>query len=270
VTRRFWIVVCAWAYSWAATPVPAGGITEAMVDDAIARIRPILPTPWEIVEVERGDVPFGWTGPSTCVRIRLEDPSFAFTLPGEEFRYRSFYKLWLLPPSWEGRMEVAAFDPSAPQALYLGENDRVRVLYRALGHNYWPEGPTALASALELDEFALTHSPKHSLDIDAMQILFHRLDALTGSISRWQQQIYGIAELPEMIYLELLTWEDRDEGTQRDPTFLGQAAEKETRFLARETLAAFPRKRGVYLRRVTQATFSDVLVVNPTQLAPCP
>lgn len=264
------IVLLVMASTFAATPLRAGEIGETVIEGALASIRAVLPAPWEIREVERDTVPFGWTGAPRCVLIRIEDPSFAYSLPGEEFLYHAFYKLWLLPPSWEGRMEVAKIDPSTPEALYLGENDRVRVLYRSLGRNSWPEGPEALASALSLDAFALTHSPKHSLDIDAMQTLFHRLDTLTGSITRWQQQIYGIAELPEMIYLELLTWEDRHPDTETDPTFLGPAAEKETRFLAREALAAFPRKRGVYLRRVTQATFSDVLVVNPARLASGP
>ena len=43
-----------------------------------------------------------------------------------------------------------------------------------------------------------------------MQRLLQRLDnGSEESLDRWLNQLYGIAELPGIIYLELLTWEDR-------------------------------------------------------------
>jgi len=265
--RRTWMTL---ATLLVGTSAVGETLAPAQVDDAVARIRAVLPPEWHVARVEPATVPFGWSGDPECALVRLEDDSFAYRHEDQEFQYNPFYKLWLLPPAWEGRMEVAVIEPSAPQAVYLGENDELRVLYRSLGSSSWPAGPKMLAETLDLHEFRLTHSPKHSLDIDAMQVLFRRLDGVTGSISRWQQQIYGIAELPELIYLELLTWEDRGAASTSDPTFLGSSAEKETRFLTREVLAAFPKKRGIYLRRVTQAKFSDVLVVNPANLDPNP
>jgi hypothetical protein len=244
-------------------------LDEAAVTRAIVAIRSCLPESWEVVEIDWEAVPFGWTGEPACVFVRCEDTVIRFRHPEEDFPYHPFYKLWILPPCWQGRMEVASIEPSSPQALYLGENASFRVLYRTLGRNSWPEGVGLLASALGLDPYPLSHSPQHSLDIGAMQRLYQRLDT-AGRLVRFQQQIYGIAELPNLIYLELLTWEERGAGGGKDPTFLGTLAETETRVLTREVLAAFPQKRALYLRRVTRNSFSDVLVANPACLAPAP
>ena len=84
------------------------------------------------------------------------------------------------------------------------------------------------------------------------------------------RQLYAIAELPQMVYLELLTWEDRKGRAADDPFFLGDLAEKETLYLSREVIATFPTKKCLYLRRVTREKFSDVLVVNPAFLAAGP
>ena len=238
-----------------------------VVTRAIVRIRQALPEDWEMTENRWEVVPQGWTGPAESVYLKLEDRSLTLRHPAG-FDFHPFYKLWILPRCWEGRMEVASIDPSAPQALYFGENVDFRVLYRTMGATTWDAARDELAFALDLVVFPLSHTPRHSLDVGAMQVLFQRLDT-AGDLSRWHRQIYGIQELPEMIYLELLTWEDRD-GEQEDPTFLGSLAEQETRYLTREVLAAFPQKKSLYLRRVTQGTFSDVLVVNPACLAPTP
>jgi hypothetical protein len=253
-------------FAGATGSVPTG-LDRSQVTQAIVAIKNSLPEGWEVVEIAWETVPYGWTGRSTCVLVRCEDTLFKFPHLEQEFSYHPFYKLWILPTCWEGRMKVATIEASSPQALYLGENRSFRVLYRTLGRNTWPEGIDVLTSTLKLDPYPLSHSPRHSLDIGAMQRLFQRLDN-AGRLSRFQRQIYGIAELPDMIYLELLTWEDRSGKDAKDPTFLGTLAETETRFLTREVLATFPQKRGLYLRRVTRESFSDVLVVNPACLAP--
>jgi hypothetical protein len=115
-----------------------------------------------------------------------------------------------------------------------------------------------------LATYPLSPRPEHRLDVPAMQKLFQRLDATGrgGGLDRWRRQIYGIEELDNLIYLELLTWEEHATEHDTDPTFLGDLAERETDFLSREALAAFPDKRGLYLRRVTRESISDVIVVN--------
>jgi hypothetical protein len=230
---------------------------------AVDTIRHSLPDGWSASDIRWGTVPRGWQGDSACVFVHLEDRTISFWHE-DGFRFHPFYKVWLLPPGWEGRMEVAAIDPEAPHAFYLGESKSLRVLMRTLGRNTWPEAPEQLGRALELVTYPLSHRPEHRLDVPAMQKLFQRLDASTrGKLDRWRRQIYGIEELDDLIYLELLTWEERPEDRAKDPTFLGDLAERETRFLSREALAAFPEKRGLYLRRVTRESFSDVIVVNP-------
>lgn len=230
---------------------------------AIDRIRAVLPSSWSTTDIQWDTVPLGWTGDSAAVFLRLEDEGTRYPHPSGEFEYSPFYKLWILPLGWEGRMAVAALDPSVPYAMYFGENDDYRVLFRTLGRQSWDEGPDAIADALDLDAFPLTARPQHTLDIDAMQVLYRRLDTRPGALDHWQRAIWGIAGLPHLIYLELLTWDER--GDSRDPTSLGDLAERETAYLARETMAAFPEARGLYLRRVTERSFSDVLLVNPAR-----
>jgi hypothetical protein len=248
--------------------VPAAPLDDMLVTEAIVRIRQALPGDWTVADIHRDTVPFGWVGDSTCVFLRLEDGSVQYPHPTHGFSYRPFHKVWLLPLDWEGRMEVSAIDPATPVALYLGENADLRVLHRTLGRNPWPEGPDVVAAALGLDAYPLTPQPQHTLDVDAMQVLYRRLDSRPGMLERWQRQIYGVAELPGLIYLELLTWDDRRDS--QDPTFLGELAERETHYLSREVLAAFPEKHGLYLRRVTRGAFADVILTNPARHAGVP
>lgn len=229
---------------------------------AIDRVRAALPPGWSDVEIRWDVVPTGWTGEPACLYIRLEDEGTRYPHPGGEFDYRPFHKLWLLPPGWEGRMAIAETSPAVPSALYLGEAHAYRVLHRTLGRQSWEEGPEILAAALELAALPLGPQPLHTVDIDAMQILYRRLDTRPGALERWQPRIWGIAALPDLIYLELLTWDERHREAD-DPTWLGELAERETEYLSREVMAAFPEKRGLYLRRVTERSFGDVIVVNP-------
>lgn len=249
--------------------ISARPLDALTVSRALVEIRETLPDGWQVEEIRWETIPWGWTGPAHAVLIRVEDGSLSFRHPSGDFLYHPFYKLWLLPNGWEGRMKVTDIDPASPHALYLGENDRFRVLYRTLGKSTWPEGIEELGRALELDSYPLTHSPRHSLDVGAMQRLYQRFEN-SGTLARWQRRIWGIEELPELVYLELLTWEDRTGRRAKDPTFLGDLAEQETTVLSREVLATFPKKRGIYLRRVTEGSFSDVLVVNPKCLMPAP
>jgi hypothetical protein len=257
------------ANAGATNPCGSLPLDAVKVSSALVAIRESLPRGWTIAEIRWETVPFGWTGAADAVLIRVEDGSIGFHHPEEDFTYHPFYKLWLLPTGWEGRMKVSDIDPSSPHALYLGENDRYRVLYRTLGQSSWPEGVDVLAEAIRLDSYPLSHSPKHSLDVGAMQRLYQRFDN-AGNLARWQRRIYGIEELPELVYLELLTWEDRTGKRAKDPTFLGDLAELETKYLSREVLATFPSKRALYLRRLTEESFSDVLVVNPNCRTPAP
>jgi hypothetical protein len=229
---------------------------------AIDRVRAALPPGWSDTEIRWDTVPLGWTGEPACLYLRLEDEGTRYPHSSGEFEYRPFYKLWLLPPGWEGRMAIAGMDPDVPAALYLGEARDYRVLYRTLGRQSWDEGAAELAAALRLDALPLGPRPLHTVDIDAMQVLFRRLDTRPGALERWQSRIWGIAELPDLIYLELLTWDER--GDSEDPTWLGDLAERETEYLSREAMAAFPETRGLYLRRLTERSFGDVIVVNPS------
>ena len=246
-------------------------LPEGTRERVVAAVESVLSGRWTITEVTPNEVPADWDGPAECLYVRLEDLSLSFPHATHDFMYHPFYKLWILPLRWEGRMAVSEIQPNALSAVYLGENSDFRVLYRSLGRNTWPNGPEALAEALGLCAFPLTHRPLHTLDVDAMQRLLQRLDnGSEESLDRWLNQLYGIAELPGIIYLELLTWEDRKGRAANDPYFLGNLAEKETRYLAQQVLAAFPGKSALYLRRVTRDKFSDVLVVNPASYALAP
>jgi len=196
------------------------------------------------------------------VRLRFEDTTISFP-HAEGFSYRPFWKLWLVPRDWEGRMEVMPLGPEAMAALLLGENGSFRVLARSLGRNDWPEGADLFATALGLSALRVGPRPLHTIDAAAMQRLYLRLDSATGGrAARWHRQVYGIARLDDLVYVELLTWDDRGADDSGDATSLGPVGEAETRFLGREAFAAFPEAQALYLRRVTEGSFSDLLMVK--------
>ena len=244
-------------------PAPPAALAEEVIQDAVDAIAAVLPPGWEIARIQRNVVPTGWQGEPRSVLVRLEDGTIRF--PHDEgFLYRPFWKIWLLPRDWEGRMEIMPLGGEAPAALLLGDGDRFRALARTLGRNDWPEGSRVIARALGLDARPLPSRPTHTVDASAMQRLYQRLDSATGGhADRWVRQIYGIAESRDLVYVELLTWDKRSPDAA-DPTSLGEPAETETQFLARETLAAFPEKQALYLRRVTERSFGDVLRVGGT------
>ena len=101
---------------------------EAM--HAVDAVRHALPRGWEMTEIRWDTKPAGWTGPETCVWMKVEDTSMTFEHESGDFEYHPFYKVWLLPLAWEGRMEVAKLDADEPQAIYLGENDDFPVIKR--------------------------------------------------------------------------------------------------------------------------------------------
>ncbi len=227
---------------------------------ALDEIRHAMPTGWENRSVKWDQVPAGWRGEPECVRIEVA-PGWSTPADALEIVF------WILPPCWEGRMEVADLG-AVPSALYLGENSSFRVLYETGRHgNLWPDAPQVLGELLALTTYPLTPRPEHRLDVEAMQTLFVQLTARSDQAhERWMRQIYGIEELDRLLYLELLTWDQRDGAD--DPTWLGDLAERETDYLSREALAAFPDKHGLYLRRVTADSFSDVIVINPAKNGP--
>ena len=241
------------------------------VTAAIVAVRDALPDGWRVEDIRWGTKPIGWTGDATCVKLEVVDGTLRQpSADGTTFAH-PYYRIWFLPTGWEGRMTVTRFGGEGPSEVYLGERPEFRVLYGTAGRNDWPEAPARIAEALGLDSYPIGRAPKHTLDVGAMQRLYQRLDTATGGRSlRWQRQIYGIEELPEVVYVELLTWEQREGVENDDPTFLGDIAERETAYLSRQVLAAFPDKRALYLRRVTDRSYSDVLVVNPRLLAVAP
>jgi hypothetical protein len=245
-------------------------LDREVVTTAIVQVKRALPRGWESHTIRWETVPAGWKGDSTCVLLEVRDTTCRLPHPSGELFYNPFYRLWFVPTGWEGRMEITVIGGESEGATYLGENLDFRVLYRTLGGNTWRDGVDGFVDALELEAFPVSHRPQHTLDVDAMQRLYQRLDTATGGRSgRWQRQIYGIADLGSTLYLELLTWDTRGVGSESpaDPTYLGELAERETEYLARQALAAFPEKRTLYLRRVTEKSFGDVMIVNPRLLA---
>jgi hypothetical protein len=244
---------------------PSPGLDRTLATRAIDAVRHTLPRGWEMTDIRWDTVPDGWQGPAECVYVKVEDTSISYEHPSGEFEYHSFYKVWILPPAWPGRMDVAELGGTDPQPVLLGTRAEWTVLWRTLGRNSWPAGENEIATALGVEPVALEHRPLHTLDVSAMQRLFQRLHFAAGEHSaRWTRQIYGIEALESVLYLELLTWDERH-GHEDDPTFLGEVAEVETAFLVREALAAFPQKRAIYLRRVTNRSVADVITVNPAR-----
>ena len=137
--------------AFAAADAAHYSLDEDAAMHAIVGIRRALPEEWRVTDVRWSTAPFGWEGDSSCVLVRVEDGTVRFPHPTlDDCTYAPFYKVWILPFGWEGRMRVVPIDATAPSAFYLGENGEVRILYRSLGRNSWPEAPERLCEELGL------------------------------------------------------------------------------------------------------------------------
>jgi hypothetical protein len=227
---------------------------------AVARV---LPESWRITESGVDQLPIGWAGPATGLYVMVEDTNTRFFHPSG-FHYYSFYRIWLMPPGWEGEMRRTPYVADSAPAFLLGLSEDYVALYHTAGGNVWPDGPAAFCSALKLDTIKYTHLTRRVVDLEIEERLTED-PAATGkqkparvtppdasSFVMSPYRIVGLAGEGPDLYLEYVFGND----VNSDGTELAALTEQ----LAGDVFEKFPEVESLYLRRCTRDTFTDTIV----------
>lgn len=229
------------------------GAADALADFA-ARVEGAIPASWHIVEAEAGSTPIGWTGESTGLLVMAEDTRARFFHPSG-FHYYSFYRVWLMPATWEGVMRQTPYVSDSVPAYLLGANDEYMAFYHTAGGNVWPEGPETLCEALNLERICYTDLARRIVDLEVEQRLTSPPGAkLTGFILN-PKRIVGLAADGPNLYMEYVFPER--EG-QDESELLVSMTDK----LAGSVFTLIPEAESLYLRRCTADTYTDTIVTR--------
>ena len=193
----------------------------------------------------------------------VEDTSTRFFHPSG-FHYYSFYRVWVMPPGWEGEMRHTPYVADSAPAFLLGLNDDCVALYHTAGGNVWNDGPAAFCSALGLHTIRYTDLTRRVVDLEIEERL---TDAATVTGDRPRKlsphskaplfqvnpyRIVGLAGGGPNLYLEYVFGNEADPGESQ----LADLTEQ----LAGSVFQRFPEVESLYLRRCTRDTFTDTIV----------
>ena len=247
----------------AAADSPVGESAELKLERLVIEIENVLPPSWQVIESGIGELPIGWTGPETGLYIMVEDTSTRF-FHHSGFHYYSFYRIWLMPPGWEGEMRHTPYVADSAPAFLLGLSDDHVVLYHTAGGNVWNDGPAAFCSTLGLDTIRYTDLTRRVVDLEIEERLTDAAPAtgdrgselsrhsMASSFEMNPYRIVGLAGDGPNLYLEYVF------GNEGGPNELQLALLTEQ--LAGSVFQRFPEVESLYLRRCTRDTFTDTIV----------
>jgi hypothetical protein len=242
----------------AATAAGATAPAATGLQSLIAQVEDIIPAMWRVVEVDTARVPIGWSGPADGIYVMVEDTSTRFYHP-DGFHYYSFYRIWLMPPDWEGEMRITPYVSDSVPAYLLGMNDDYEAFYHTAGGNVWERGPRALCNALSLNRICLTGLSRRVVDLEFDQRLRTRLKAFeeeTGSSPLLSpQRILGLAGDGPNLYMEYLFTGEVDMEEESRLAALTQR-------LAGDVFLTFPEIESLYVRRCSNDAFTDTIVTR--------
>lgn len=247
----------------AAADPPAPESAELELQRLVVEIENVLPPSWRVTESDIGELPIGWSGPASGLYVMVEDTSTRFFHPSG-FHYYSFYRIWLMPPGWEGEMRHTPYVADSAPAFLLGLSDDHVALYHTAGGNVWNDGPAAFCTTLGLDTIRYTDLARRVVDLEIEERLTDTAAAtgdvenefsrhsLAGSFEMNPYRIVGLAGDGSNLYLEYVFG---NEGN-RDESQLADLTEQ----LAGSVFQRFPEVESLYLRRCTRDTFTDTIV----------
>ena len=247
----------------AATDSPALESVGLELQDLVAEIDNILPPSWAVIESGVGQIPIGWTGAETGLYVKVEDTGTRFFHPSG-FHYYSFYRIWLMPPEWEGEMRHTPYVADSAPAFLLGLSGDYVALYHTAGSNVWNDGPAAFCTTLGLDTIRYTDLTRRVVDLEIEERLTDAAPAAgdqAGELSRHAKaslfemnpyRIIGLAGDGPSLYLEYVFGNEGD----ADESQLADLTEQ----LAGNVFLRFPEVESLYLRRCTRDTFTDTIV----------
>ena len=255
--RRLEVIILA-TVLLAATAAGATAPVTTGLQSLIAQVEEVIPATWRVVEVDTARVPIGWSGQGDGLYVMVEDTSTRFYHP-DGFHYYSFYRIWLMPPDWEGEMRLTPYISDSLPAYLLGMNDDCAVFYHTAGGNPWERGPRALCNALDLNRICLTGLSRRVVDLEFDQQLRARLrifEEETGSSPTLSpQRIIGLAGDGPNLYMEYLFAEEVDMEEESGLASLTQR-------LAGDIFLTFPEIESLYVRRCSNDAFTDSIVIR--------
>lgn len=223
----------------------------ADVERFVGRVQSVLPPAWRIVEADSARIPIGWDGEASGLYVEIEDTRTRFFHPNG-FHYYSFYRVWLLPPSWEGEMRMMPYISDSAPAYLLGASDDWLAFYHTAGGNVWHDGLAALCAALGLDRICHAETEGRIVDLAVEE----RLSAATphdGEFLLSPSRIIGLTGEGPNLYLEYVFPPPPENGA---PTALSDLTAK----LAETVFSSLPEVESLYLRRCTVDSFTDTIV----------
>jgi hypothetical protein len=233
------------------------------LEKLIASVESVLPESWNVIESGTGRLPIGWSGPEVGLYVMVEDTGTRFFHPSG-FHYYSFYRVWLMPPRWEGEMRHTPYIADSAPAFLLGLSDDYVALYHTAGGNVWEDGPAMFCSALGLNTIKYTDLTRRVVDLEIEERLTEDAPAAEkadgGMVTPPEvcpfemspYRIVGLAGEGPSLYLEYVFGNEVDS----DATELAVLTEQ----LAGNVFEKFPEVESLYLRRCTPDTFTDTIV----------
>lgn len=226
------------------TPMPV------TLETLVQRVTEGLPANWKVVETGRGKVPIGWDGPEEGLYVMVEDTRTRFFHPNG-FHYFSFYRVWIMPPEWEGEMRRTPYVTDSAPAYLLGVDDDFVAFYHTAGGNVWPDGPQVFCRTLGVDELCHTNTSRRTIDLACEERLMEH-DTPDDALMR--DRIIGLTGGDTALYMEYVF----GSGEGRPVEELDELTAR----LAGDVFAAFPDVESLYLRRCTSDTFTDTIVAR--------
>ena len=247
----------------AATSSPARERAELQLQGLVDEIEDVLPQSWRVIESGIGTLPLGWAGPESGLYVMVEDTSTRFFHPSG-FHYYSFYRIWLMPPRWEGEMRHTPYIADSAPAFLLGLSGDHVALYHTAGGNVWDDGPAAFCSVLGLDTIRYTDLTRRVVDLEIEEQLTYAAPVTGDRANKLSQhskapsfqmnpyRIVGLTGDGPSLYLEYVF------GNEVNPDE-SQLADL-TELVAGSVFQRFPEVESLYLRRCTRDTFTDTIV----------
>jgi hypothetical protein len=253
------VVVVAVLLGLTACAASAAGVEPApdarpSLDALVARVADVLPQGWHVVESGTDGTPIGWSGDADGLYVMVEDTVTRFFHPNG-FHYYSFYRIWLMPPGWEGVMRSTPYVSDSLPAYLLGANDDCLAFYHTAGGNVWPEGPESLCEALDLDRICYRELSRRVVDLDVERRLTGAPPDSVPRLVLSPNRILGLAAAGPNLYLEY-TFPTLEEPSDR---LLLTAMTEE---VADSVFALIPEAESIYLRRCTSDAYTDTILTR--------
>jgi len=230
---------------------PAARSAAADMRWLAASVGSVLPPSWRIVETDSARAPIGWEGEADGLYVEIEDTRTRFLHPNG-FHYYSFYRVWLMPPSWEGEMDKRPYVSDSAPAFLLGASDGWIALYHTAGGNVWHDGLASLCAALGLDRLDYPATTERIVDLAIEERLGRgALDA--GAFAPNSRRILGLTGDGPNLYLEYVVPQPKENEPKVELSDL-------TAQIAATVFACLPEVESLYLRRCTADSFTDTIV----------